>query len=249
MEQKILVITGGTGGIGSAMVRKMAKRGHKVVLTYLKEEEKKLADDLLAEIQRDTECTGFAVQADVSNYEDMKALINRTIETYGHIDVMVNNAGIFPRAKPFHEVDLAQINAIIRINLLGVMYGTHIVLPHMLEYGGGCIVNTASIAGLWASDGQASYGTSKAGVIGFTRNIAKEYGYKKIRCNAIAPGFINTEMLSAEIKKAGDGGMEDQVPLGRLGTPDDIAECLDYIVHSDYLTGQTISPNGGLFMH
>lgn len=247
MDKKTVVITGGTGGIGMEMARIMAKRGHNVVVSYYgDEEEKKNAEKLVEEMKNVHGVDGMSMEADVTKYDDVKGLVDKAMEKFGRIDVMVNNAGIFKEAVHFHEMETEQMRMTLETNLLGVMYGTHAVLPHMIKAEQGVIVNTASIAGLQSSPMFADYSASKSGVIGFTRSIAGEYADKNIRANAIAPGLIDTSMVD-HLKESGSESLEN-IPLGRLGTAEDIADALDYVVHADYLTGQTISPNGGVIM-
>ncbi|MGD9560011.1 MAG: SDR family NAD(P)-dependent oxidoreductase [Oscillospiraceae bacterium] len=245
MEKKTVIITGGTGGIGSAMARVMAKRGHRIVITYVVKSEQEQAEKLLAEIKNDTQCEGLAIYTDVSDYAQCEELARQAAAAFGSIDVLANNAGIACAPGPFHEMDIGQVEATLNVNLKGVMYCTRAVLPYMLKQEKGCIVNTASIAGLMATQGNAEYSASKAGVIGFTRSIAADYALQGVRCNAIAPGVIETPM-TAMMDEAAVAGMG--IPMGRMGQPEDIADALDYIVHAEYLTGQTISPNGGLVM-
>lgn len=245
MSKKTIIITGGTGGIGSAMARKMAERGHRIVLTYVVEDEKEKAEQLLAEIKKDTACEGMAIFTDVTDYAQCESLAKQTFDAFGSIDVLANNAGIALPPGPFHEMDLAQMENTLDVNLKGVLFCARAVLPYMLKQGHGSIVNAASIAGMMPTQGNAEYSASKAGVIGFTRSLAADYAAAGIRCNAIAPGVIETPMTVG----IDDAVIESlRIPLGRAGQPEDIADCLDYIVHADYLTGQTISPNGGLVM-
>lgn len=246
MDKRTVVITGGVGGIGSKMAQRMAQRGHNIILSYLNDSEKDKAQQIIDDIKKETESEGVIVEADVTNYDQVKSLVDKAVETYGRVDVMVNNAGVFKEAIHFHEMDVKQMRSTLEVNLLGVMYGTHAVLPHMIKAENGVIVNTASIAGLQSSPMFADYSASKSGVIGFTRSIAGEYADKNIRANAIAPGIIDTSMVD-HLKDAGNSSL-DNIPLGRLGTPEDIADALDYVVRADYLTGQTISPNGGVIM-
>lgn len=242
-QKKTVVITGGTGGIGTEMAKTMAKRGHRVVLTYVVEDEKQQTEELLADIQQQTGCEGMALYTDVTDYEQCEQLAKKTADEYGTIDVLVNNAGIFCEDTAFHKMDTEQMDNTLDVNLKGVLYCTRATLPYMLKQDQGCIVNTASIAGMDPSPNNAEYSASKAGVIGFTRSIAAGYADNNIRCNAIAPGIIETPMTEGRLADE-----IDTIPMGRVGKPEEIADALDYIVHADYLTGQTISPNGGMVM-
>ena len=243
LQDKVAVVTGGSRGIGEAIVRKFAEHGAKVVFTYVSSRER--ADKIVAEI---TEAGGVAeaVQSDASSFTQAEGLIASTVDKYGALDIVVNNAGITDDTLML-RMDESQWDDVIKVNLKSVFNVTKHSMRQMLRQRSGSIINMSSVVGVFGNAGQANYSASKAGIIGFTKSIAKELGSRSIRCNAIAPGFIETDMT---------GELDDQtreqflanVPLKRMGVADDVADTCVYLGSdmSTYVTGQVLSVCGGL---
>lgn len=244
-ENKTAVVTGGSRGIGRAICLELAKKGANVVVNYSGSEQKAL--DVVAEIEA-LGARAIAVQADVSNVESVDALMKQALETFGSIDILVNNAGI-TRDNLLMRMKEAEWDDVIDTNLKGVFLCTKAVTRQMMKQRAGRIINISSIVGVSGNAGQANYVAAKAGVIGLTKTTAKELANRNILVNAIAPGFITTEMTDAlpeDLKAA----MLQQIPLARLGQPEDIAKAVVFLASEEtsYITGQTIHIDGGLVM-
>lgn len=236
------IVTGGARGIGEGMCLQLASEGYKVVVNYVSEKSTPKAEAVVQKIKSDYKVEALAVRADVSDYSQCKKLIEKGITAFGEkIAVLVNNAGI-SMAKNFIEATVEDYTHLIGINLMGALHCTHLVLPYMVKQNYGCIVNISSIAGLTGHARIISYCTAKSGLIGMTKAMAKEFGQYKIRVNCIAPGNIMTDMLPKERYEV----YKAQSPLGMIGEVKDISDCLSYIINAEFLTGQTISPNGGV---
>jgi 3-oxoacyl-[acyl-carrier protein] reductase len=246
LKDKVAVITGGTRGIGKEIARVYASNGAKVVINYVSERSAEDADKLVAQIQ---EAGGIACsfRADISNFEQAKTLMDFAKDEYGGIDILVNNAGITKDMLLLRMTE-DEFDKVISVNLKGVFNSTKNALRTMLK-SGGSIINMTSVVGITGNAGQANYAASKAGVIGFTKSIAREYAGKNIRVNAIAPGFIETDMtnvLSDNTKE----GILDSVPMKRLGTPEEVANVALFLASnlSNYVTGEVIKVDGGMAM-
>ena len=243
LQDKVAVVTGGSRGIGEAIVKRFAEHGAKVVFTYMSSRER--ADKIVAEI---TAAGGeaMAVQSDASSFTQSEGLIASSIDRYGSLDIVVNNAGITDDTLML-RMNESQWDDVIKVNLKSVFNITKHSLRQMLRQRSGSIINMSSVVGVFGNAGQANYSASKAGIIGFTKSIAKELGSRSIRCNAIAPGFIETDM-TGEL----DDQMKEQflanVPLNRMGTADDVADLCVFLGSdmSTYITGQVLSVCGGL---
>lgn len=242
LEGKTALVTGGAGGIGAASCRRLAAEGAHVAVTDLNLD---AAREIAAEI------SGDAYELDVRSSESIKA----AVEQAGDIDILVNNAGT--DAFGFFVYSTPEMwDLVIGVNLVGTLAVTHAVLPGMQERRGGSIVNVASEAGRVGSPGSATYSGAKAGVIGFTKAIAQESARYRVRCNAIAPGPIETPLLMAAPEHLGElgerlvQGMVDKTALKRIGTPDEVAACVAFLASEDaaYVTGETIGVSGGLGM-
>ena len=221
------------------------KEGARVAVNYSGSKDK--ADEV---VQLITESGGeaFAIQADVSNADSVKAMVDQTLETFGSIDILVNNAGI-TRDNLLMRMKDDEWDDVININLKGVFLCTKGVTRQMMRQRAGKIVNVASIVGVSGNPGQANYVAAKAGVIGFTKTVAKELASRNINVNAVAPGFITTDMtdaLNEEVKNQ----MLTAIPLGKLGSPADVAKTVAFLLSDDaaYITGQTIHVDGGMVM-
>lgn len=244
LENKVALITGASRGIGEGIALKFAEQGAHIAFTYLSSEEKALA------LEEKLKAFGVQAKSYKSNaaiYADGEALINDVIKQFGTIDICVNNAGI-SKDNLLLRMTEEQWDEVMNTNLKSVYNITKHVIKPMMKARKGSIINMSSVIGEMGNAGQSSYAASKAGVIGFTKSIAKEIGSRNIRCNAIAPGFIETDMTS--YLKEGDGAdkYKSTIPLGRFGTAEDVANTSLYLASdlSVYVTGQVISVCGGL---
>lgn len=241
LTDKVVLITGGSRGIGEAIVRKCVAEGAQVAFTYRSSSEK--AEAIIADI--DSEKLK-AYQSDASDYSACEQLIKDVIQDFQKIDVLINNAGI-TKDTLMLRMSEEQWDDVIHINLKSVFNLTKHVLRTMLKQRSGSIINMSSVVGVFGNAGQANYAASKAGIIGFTKSIAKEVGSRGIRCNAIAPGFIATEMtdeLNEDVKKS----YIDAIPLKRFGQGEDVADACIYLASdmSTYVSGQVLSVCGAM---
>ncbi len=243
LEGKIALITGASRGIGRGIAKAFAAQGADVAFTYLSSVEKGQA--LEAELAGEgIRAKGY--RSDASDFEQAQALVDEVIKDFGRIDILVNNAGI-TRDGLLMRMSKDQWDAVIRANLDSVFNLTKGVQRYMLKQRSGSIINMSSVVGIKGNAGQANYAASKAGIIGFTKSVALELGSRGIRCNAIAPGFIATEMTESLDPKVLEGWLES-IPLKRAGTVEDIANACLYLGSdlSSYVTGQVLSVNGGM---
>jgi 3-oxoacyl-[acyl-carrier protein] reductase len=239
MTQKLALITGGSRGIGRACAVELAKAGYDVVINYAGNEA--AANETVAMIKA-AGVQGEAYKFDVGNKEETAAQIEKIIEKYGRIDVLVNNAGI-TRDGLFIRMSDEQWDAVIETNLSSAFYVSNPVVKLMMKQRSGAIINMSSVVGVYGNAGQANYAASKAGMIGFTKSLAKELGSRGIRVNAIAPGFISTDMT----KDLDTSKFTDFIPLKRMGEAEDIAKTVKFLaVDGTYITGQVIGVDGGL---
>ena len=245
LNGKVSLVTGGSRGIGKGICERFAQEGATVVFTYLSSDEK--AKAFAAELSANG-IEAMAVKSDAANYEQAETLINQIVEKYGQLDVVVNNAGI-TRDNLLMRMKEEDWDAVMDTNLKSVFNITKALQRTMLKQRSGSIINISSIVGVQGNAGQSNYAASKAGIIGFTKSIAKELGSRNIRCNAIAPGFIETEMTEALDEKVVQEWRQ-QIPLKRGGKPEDVANAALYLASdlSAYVTGQTISVCGGMLM-
>ena len=244
LDGQTALVTGAGRGIGRAIVGELAAIGANVVINYA------TSSHAAQELAREVEELGLkalAIQADVSNYEQVEGMIRQTIETFGQVDILVNNAGI-TCDKTLKNMSKAQWDEVIHVNLDSVFNCTRQILPFMLERKSGKIVNISSFVGLGGNIGQANYATTKAGIIGFTKSIALEVARYGITVNAVCPGFTETDMLQSvpeEIRQR----LLERIPLGRFAQATEVAACVRYIVtEGDYMTAQAISLNGGVYI-
>ena len=240
LDGKVALVTGGTRGIGKGICSRLVEEGATVVFTYMSSETKAKA------LQEVLGNNSFAVKSDASKLEEAEALINQVVEQCGKLDVVVNNAGI-TRDNLLMRMKEEDWDAVIDTNLKSVFNLTKSVQRTMLKQRSGSIINITSVVGVQGNAGQSNYAASKAGIIGFTKSIAKELGSRSIRCNAIAPGFIETEMTEALDEKVVEEWRKS-IPLKRGGTPEDVANAVVFLASdlSSYVTGQTISVCGGM---
>ena len=243
LKGKTVLITGGTRGIGEAIVKKFAVLGANIVSNYISSKEK--AEKLVQEIKElGGDC--IAIQADVSNFDSSQNLVEESVKHFGKVDVLINNSGI-TKDNLMLRMTEDDFDRVIDVNLKGTWNMCKNMTRHFMKNRAGSIINITSVVGLIGNPGQANYVASKAGVIGFTKSLAKEFGSRNITVNAIAPGFIETEMtdnLPEEDKEV----YKKQIPLNRFGKTEDIANLCAFLASEEasYITGQIISVNGGM---
>ena len=241
MSEKLALVTGGSRGIGKACALELARAGYDVVINYAGNVE--AANKTVEEIKA-LGVEAAAYKFDVSNAEQVNAGIAEIVEKFGRIDVLVNNAGI-TRDGLFMRMSEENWNAVINTNLSSAFYVSQPVVKVMMKQRSGAIVNMASVVGVSGNAGQANYSAAKAGLIGLTKTLAKELGSRGIRVNAVAPGFINTDMT----KDLDTSKFLDFIPLKRLGEVEDIAKTVKFLAaDADYITGQVIEVDGGLII-
>jgi 3-oxoacyl-[acyl-carrier protein] reductase len=245
LEGKAALVTGASRGIGREIALELARQGANVAVNFSGSEAK--ANEVVDEIKA-LGREAFAVKCDVSNSVEVAEMVKGTVERFGKLDILVNNAGI-TRDNLLMRMKEEEWDDVININLKGVFLCTKAVTRQMMKQRVGRIINIASVVGVSGNPGQANYVAAKAGVIGLTKTAAKELASRNITVNAIAPGFITTDMtdkLSEEVKSE----MLKQIPLARLGEPKDIAKITAFIASDDsaYMTGQTLNVNGGMVM-
>lgn len=241
---KTALVTGGSRGIGKAIVYAFANAGYNVILNYNSSEQsaKEIVKDL-------AECTGIVemFKADVSNRDEVDAMVEYAVKEFGGIDVLVNNAGI-SQVGLFTDLEFEEWSKVLNVNLTGVFNVTQSALRQgMLSKKDGVIINISSIWGITGGSCEVAYSAAKAGVIGLTKSLAKELAPSNITVNAIAPGAIATDMIYKEYSEKDIELIEKDIPMGRLGTPIEIANLALYLASDNarYMTGQVLSPNGG----
>ena len=244
-ERKVVFVTGGSRGIGKAIALKYAQNGYNVIINYVSD--KTNVEELQKEFTKlNVEC--LIEKSNVSKSEEVEKIVKKAIEKFNKIDVLVNNAGITIDGLLMRMKE-EDFDKVIEINLKGTFLVTKSVIPYMLKKRDGKIINLASVVGVTGNAGQCNYSASKAGIIGFTKSIAKELASRNIRANAIAPGFIDTDMtsvLSDEVKDS----INAQIPMKRMGTAQEIANVAYFLgcEESSYTTGQVINIDGGMVM-
>ncbi len=242
---KVALITGATRGIGKQIAIKLAKEGYDIAINYRKENEE-LAN-AKAEIEKNNvKC--LTVQGDVSNFGDTKRFVDEVINEFGVIDVLVNNAGI-TKDMLILRMQKEDFESVINVNLTGTFNVTKNVVPYMMKKRCGRIINISSVVGISGNAGQTNYSASKAGIIGFTKSLAKEVASRNILVNAVAPGFIETDMTSV-LKDDVKAEIAKNIPLKRMGTAEDVANVVKFLASEDssYITGQVINVDGGMLM-
>ncbi len=243
---KTAIITGGASGIGEAITTMLAREGAHVIINYNKSAAR--AEALAARLhQEGRHCSVF--QADVSLYDEAQALARYALETSGSIDILVNNAGI-TKDQLLLRMTEADFDSVIATNLKGAWNMAKATTPSMSKARWGRIVNITSVAGLVGNPGQTNYAASKAGMIGLTKSLAREFARRNITVNAVAPGFIETKMTAA-LPEDLKGRLLEQIPLARYGSPEEVAALVLFLVSdvSAYITGQVINVDGGLVMN
>lgn len=243
LQNKTALITGGSRGIGAAIVKRFAEQGADVAFTYVSSA---TAAEEVAEAARAFGVTVKAYKSDASSYAQAEALVQQVLADFGKVDILVNNAGI-TRDTLMLRMSEEQWDQVMEVNLKSVFNMTKQLLRPMLKNRGGSIINMSSIVGVTGNAGQANYAASKAGIIGFTKSIAKEVGSRNIRCNAVAPGFIQTEMTDALDDKTRDAYLAN-IPLKRFGAANEVADVCVFLGSdlSNYVSGQVLSVCGAL---
>ena len=241
---KVALVTGASRGIGAAIAKRLAADGFRIVVNYAGNTAK--AEEVVSAIV-DAGGEAIAVQADVADAEQVKALLKTALDTYGHLDCVVNNAGI-TRDGLLMRMKEADFDAVLNTNLKGAFLVTQAATRPLLKTSGR-IINIASVVGITGNPGQANYVAAKAGLIGFTKSVARELASKGVTANAICPGFIETDMTD-ELTEAQRNQTLDQIPLKRFGQTDDIASLVSFIASDNarYITGQTLAVDGGMTM-
>ena len=244
LHDRVAIITGGAQGIGRAIGLLLAKNGAQIVIADINDKQAEETAQEIALLGRKS----LALKVDVSNFSEAENLGKTVFDAFGRIDILVNNAGI-TRDGLFLRMKEEEWDAVITINLKSVFNCSKAVIRYMGKQRGGKIISVASVVGQIGNIGQANYGASKAGIIGFTKTLAREFASRGIMVNAVAPGFIETGMTRTLPEKVREGFISN-IPLGRMGTPEEIAEAVLFLATdaSNYITGQVINVNGGLYM-
>ena len=244
LKGKVALVTGAAQGIGKAIALLLARNGANLVVSDINLEK---AQETAKEIQA-IERKALAVKVDVASLEDVERMVQAVLLQFHQIDILVNNAGI-ARDKLILRMTEEDWDVVLDVNLKGTFNCTKAVIRHMLKQKSGKIVNIASVVGEMGNAGQANYSASKAGVIGFTKTVAREFAQRGINVNAIAPGYIETPMTDALPEKVKEE-LKRMIPLERLGRPEDVAEAVLFLISqsSNYITGQVLNVNGGIYM-
>ncbi len=243
-KDRVALITGGGRGIGRAIALKLAAKGADIVIADL-------TPDAAGQTAKEIELLGrrvLALKVDVGCADDTQKMVEDAVDAFGGLHILVNNAGI-TRDRLLLRMSEEEWDSVLTVNLKGAFNCTRAAVRHMSRERYGRIVNIASIVGLTGNPGQANYSASKAGLIGFTKTVAREFAARGITCNAVAPGFIDTAMTQAMPERARNA-LTSQIPMARLGTPEDVAEGVAFLASdaASYITGHVLSINGGMFM-
>lgn len=241
---KVAIVTGSSRGLGRAIVRELADHGTKTVINYY--QSKDAAEALLAELQAKGQ-EAIVIQAGVAHPDECQRLVEETVKQFGGLDILINNAGV-NRDRTIRRMTVEEWREVLATDLDSVFYTTYAAVPHMIERGGGRIVNMSSIIGQMGNLGQANYSAAKAGIVGFTKSAALELARFNITVNALCPGFFETDMvtnLTEEVQKA----LLARIPLGRFGRPEEVARVCRFLVsEGEYITGAQININGGMYL-
>ena len=242
---KVALITGSSRGIGKQIAIRLAKEGYNIAINYVNKNEE--VDKTIEEIKSQG-VEVLEAAGDVSNFEESKKIVELVIEKFGQIDVLVNNAGI-TKDTLIMRMQPEDFTKVINVNLIGTFNMTKNVVPYMMKKREGRIINISSVVGISGNAGQCNYAASKAGIIGFTKSLAKELASRNILVNAVAPGFIETNMTDV-LKEDVKLNIKKQIPLNRIGTAEDVANVVYFLTskESSYITGQIIQVDGGMLI-
>ena len=235
--QKTVLITGGAKGIGAAIAKEFSKKGYKVIVNFNKSREKALA---LAD-----EIGAAAICGDISRWEDAKKIVDYAASFTGKIDVLINNAAVSLPQQLITDTTNEQWDNLFAVNVKGCFNCSKAALGYMINEHKGSIVNISSIWGITGGSCEVAYSATKSAVIGFTKGLAKEVGPSGSRVNCVAPGVIDTDM-NAHLSESDITALKEETPLGMIGTPEDVAGIVSFIAEAEFVTGQVISPNGGM---
>ncbi|MGK5093928.1 3-oxoacyl-[acyl-carrier-protein] reductase [Deltaproteobacteria bacterium TL4] len=243
LQDRVALVTGASRGIGKAIALKLAEAGADIIITNRTQGDALPVVAAIESLGR----KALAFSVDVSNSVAVNEMISQALERFGRIDILVNNAGI-TQDNLLMRMKLEEWNAVIEVNLNGMYHVTRAVIKTMVKQRYGRIVNLSSVVGFTGNPGQANYSTTKAGIIGFTKSVAKELGSRNITCNAVAPGYIETDMTQGLNEKTHEELLK-QIPLKRIGTVEDIANAVEFLVSSKstYISGTVLHVNGGMF--
>lgn len=240
LQNKVAIVTGGASGIGLATVEAFIEKGVKVVIADFNEEAGKQVESKLKEKTNDV----FFVQVNVADEESVKNMIDQTVQKFGKLDILINNAGVGSLAET-HNLSTEDYRKVIAVNQDGVFFAAKYAIQKMLENGGGCIVNTASILGYVGQAGAFAYNASKGAVNILTKSLALEYADKNIRVNAVCPGYVESGMVNKEALGDYYDGLVARHPIGRLGKPEEIAHGIVFLCENDFVTGTSLYIDGG----
>lgn len=246
MDKKVALITGGARGIGKKIAEKFARNGYNIVINYVSE--KTDVNKLESDLSQNGKVEVLCIKCDVTDFNSCQEMVKEAVDKFGKIDVLINNAGI-TKDNLLMRMKEEDFDKVINVNLKGTFNMTKNVISYMMKKRSGRIVNISSVVGISGNSGQANYAASKAGIIGFTKSVAKELASRNILANAVAPGFIETDMtdvLSESVKES----IYSQIPLKKMGKPEEVANAV-YFLGSDentYITGQVLNVDGGMIM-
>ena len=246
MDKKVALITGGARGIGKKIAEKFARNGYNIVINYVSE--KTDVNKLESDLSQNGKVEVLCIKCDVTDFNSCQEMVKEAVDKFGKIDVLINNAGI-TKDNLLMRMKEEDFDKVINVNLKGTFNMTKNVISYMMKKRSGRIVNISSVVCVSGNSGQANYAASKAGIIGFTKSVAKELASRNILANAVAPGFIETDMtdvLSESVKES----IYSQIPLKKMGKPEEVANAV-YFLGSDentYITGQVLNVDGGMIM-
>ena len=245
-DNKVALITGGSRGIGEKIAERFAQAGYNLIINYVSNIEN--VEELETKIKGNANIEILFIQSDVTSFESCENMVNEAIKKFGHIDVLENNAGI-TKDTLLMRMKEEDFDKVINVNLKGTYNVTKNVIPYMMKQKYGKIINISSVVGVSGNAGQANYAASKAGIIGFTKSVAKELASRNILANCVAPGFIKTDMtdiLSDSVKES----INSQIPLKKMGTAKEVANAVYFLGNEEntYITGQVLNVDGGMLM-
>ena len=244
-NKKVVLVTGASGKLGEAIARLFAEKNYVCILNYSREKSKEKIDNIIVDLKKKGH-NAEGYMCDISNSEDVSLMVKNIIEKYKKIDVLVNNAGITKDTLSLRMTD-EDFSRVLDVNLKGAFYASKSCLQYMIKNRSGNIINISSVVGLHGNAGQANYSASKAGLIGLTKSMAREFAQRNISINAVAPGAVRTDMfesLGENIKKS----IVDMIPLKRVAEAQEVAEVVYFLTTSPYITGQVIQVDGGMFI-